>query len=222
MSHHESNARGHDGRMVDRMLFFSDAVFAIVLTIMVLELHAPVVEAVGAEQETSAELWNGIAHLGRVLFAYVVSFALVGMWWSIHMRVTRQLKVFDWPTAVMNLVFLFTVSVAPFAASVLGENVQLGAAWQIYWGVNAASSVALTLLMLTVSRGGGKLLVAPVGGREMVARTIQAIGPGVGFAVGVYLAGLGEIRLSQWCWVVIPPLMVISRLIWRQPKVTQD
>ncbi|EGF92712.1 hypothetical protein ABI_11490 [Asticcacaulis biprosthecium C19] len=218
MSHHESNARGHDGRMVDRMLFFSDAVFAIVLTIMVLELHAPVVEHFANERAGSAELWDGVAHLGRLLFAYGVSFALVGMWWSIHMRVTRLLTAFDWPTATMNLVFLFTVSMAPFASSVLGENLRLGAAWQIYWGVNAATSVALTVMMLVVSRGGGKLLVGGMAGRERFARLLQAIGPGVGFSVGVYLAGIGEVQLSQWCWIFILPVMFLARLVWNPKK----
>ncbi len=57
--HHGSSARGPDGRMVDRMLFFSDVVFAIVLTIMVLELHAPLLGPEGTLRAQSAP------HYGR-------------------------------------------------------------------------------------------------------------------------------------------------------------
>lgn len=210
MSHHESQARGPDARMVDRMLFFSDAVFAIVLTIMVLEMHAPVI----GDAATSEAIWHHVGEMWHIIFAYLISFALVGMWWSVHMRVTRSLHQFDWLTAVFNLVFLLTVSLTPFAASVLGEAIGAGAAWQIYWGVNAASSLSLTLLFIVVSRDHGRLLGGTMTGRERLARIVQSIGPGLGFSVGVYLAGIGEVGLSRWCWVVIPPVMAIARVIY--------
>ena len=199
--------------MVDRMLFFSDAVFAIVLTIMVLELHAPLMEARGtAQAESAAALWTALAGLGRTFFAYVLSFAIVGLWWSIHMRVTRSLHRFDGPAAVANLVFILTVTLIPFAASVLGENIANPAAWTIYWGVNAAASLSLTALMVITTRDGGRL----VGGmppRERAGRILQAMGPGLGFAVGAWLAFAGHLDLSRWCWLVIVPLSIVARFI---------
>ncbi len=212
-AHHESTARGADGRMVDRMLFFSDAVFAIVLTIMVLELHAPLLEAKGAAQaESAGALWAALGNMGRIFFAYFLSFAIVGFWWTIHMRVTRALHRFDWPSAVANLVFILTVTLIPFAASVLGENIANPAAWAVYWGVNAAASFALTGMMVITTRDGGHL-VGGMGGRERLGRVIQAIGPGLGFVVGVWLACSGHLDWSRWCWVVIPPVMTVARLV---------
>ena len=219
MSHHESQARGPDARMVDRMLFFSDAVFAIVLTIMVLELHGPVLEHNGGE-DGNAAIWQSLSHNARLLFAYLVSFALVGLWWSVHMRVTRQLHQFDWPSAVWNFVFLLTVTVIPFAASILGEGINASAAWEIYWGVNAAAAFALTMLMIVVSRGGGRL-IGGMGGRERMARILQSAGPGIGFAAGAWLAAAGYLDLSRFCWVIIIPISIVARLIMgRRPKVT--
>ncbi|MBW8880151.1 MAG: DUF1211 domain-containing protein [Asticcacaulis sp.] len=217
MSHHESNARGPDARMVDRMLFFSDAVFAIVLTIMVLEMHAPVMEGMAAGEQSAAALWHAIIGMSRVLFALVISFILVGMWWTVHMRVTRNLHYFDWPSAVLNLLFLFCVMITPFAASVLVENITNPTAWQVYWGVNAASSIALTLLMLTVSRDGGRL-VGGMNGRERTARALQAFGPGMAFSIGVYLAGSGHMELARWCWVFIFPVMMVARMVFHKKK----
>lgn len=218
MSHHESTAKGPDSRMVDRMLFFSDAVFAVALTIMVLEMHAPVMEGMGEAFQTSpSALWHALGELGHVTFALVISFILVGMWWTVHMRVTRNLHQFDWAVAVCNLLFIFCVMMTPFAASVLGSNVMNPAAWQIYWGVNAASSASLTLMMLVASRDGGRL-VGGMTGRERAARILQSIGPGIGFGVGSYLAGAGQLELSRWCWLIIPPVMMIARAIHHQKK----
>jgi len=218
MSHHESQGKGPDGRMVDRMLFFSDAVFAIVLTIMVLELHGPVLDHAGSD--ANAAIWENLSHNSRVLFAYVVSFILVGLWWSVHMRVTRQMHQFDWPSAVLNFVFLLTVTVIPFAASILGQGIMATAAWEIYWGVNAAASFALTILMFTLSRDGGRL-IGGMGGRERTARLLQSFGPGVGFAIGAWLAALGYLDLSRFCWIVIIPISLIARLIMGKRPAAQ-
>lgn len=217
MSHHESTARGADGRMVDRMLFFSDAVFAIVLTIMVLELHAPVFGEQGTIKATDAAVWQALGAQFHIFFAYLVSFMIVGLWWSIHMRVTRALHVFDWPSAVVNFAFLLTVTLIPFAASVLGVSITVGAAWVLYWGVNAASSTALTVLMIVVTRDKGRL-IGGMSGRERLSRIIQGIGPAIGFAAGAWAAGNGYLEFSRWCWVLIMPMGIISRMIYKQPK----
>lgn len=199
--------------MVDRMLFFSDAVFAIVLTIMVLELHAPLLAArAGATAQSPEALWSALTGMARIFFAYFLSFAIVGFWWTIHMRVTRLLHRFDWPSAVTNLTFILTVTLIPFAASVLGENVANPAAWTVYWGVNAAASYALTAMMIVTTRNGGKL-VGGVAGRERLGRLIQSVGPGIGFTAGAYLAATGHLDLSRWCWLAIPPVMGIARVV---------
>lgn len=217
MSHHESTAKGPDGRMVDRMLFFSDAVFAIVLTIMVLELHAPVFGGQTAETVTDVAVWQALGSQFHVFFAYFVSFAIVGLWWSIHMRVTRALHAFDWPSAITNFIFLLTVTLIPFAASVLSGGIKLGASWAIYWGINAAASLALTLMMIVVTRDRGRL-IGGMGGRERLARIVQGLGPAVGFAAGAWAAGNGYLEVSRWCWVLIMPMGIIARLIHRTPK----
>ncbi len=212
-AHHESTAKGPDGRMVDRMLFFSDAVFAIVLTIMVLELHAPLMEAKGAiKADSAAALWDALAGMARIFFAYFLSFAIVAFWWSIHMRVTRSLHRFDWPSATANLVFILAVTLIPFAASVLGENIVNPAAWTVYWGVNAATSYALTAMMIITTRKSG-VLVGGMTPRERLGRLIQSVGPGIGFTAGAWLAATGHLEISRWCWVAIPPVMGVARIV---------
>lgn len=209
--HHESAAKGADGRMVDRMLFFSDAVFAIVLTIMVLDLHAPLIRA-GAAAKSAATLWAALAAMAPTFWAYGMSFALVGLWWTIHMRVTRSLHRFDWPTAATNLVFILTVTLIPFASSLTGQNPDNPAAAVVYWGVNAGTSFALTALVILSTRGDGRL-IGTITKRERLSRVVQSAGPGLGFVAGAWLANTGRPDLSQWCWVLIFPFMSLSRAV---------
>lgn len=211
--HHESAVRGPDARMADRLLFFSDAVFAIVLTVMVLELQPP---ALTGPVGSDAALWDSVYAIRHQIAAFVISFVLVGLWWTIHLRATRRLIIFDWPVAILNLLFLFTIAAMPFACAVFGSAFESPAAMEIYWAVNAAASFAMTLLFVVMARGGGRLM-GGIGAGEWAFRFIQSIAPGIAFSVGVWLAANGYFMYSHFCWVLILPVMMLARLIPR-PK----
>jgi uncharacterized membrane protein len=74
MSHHESVAAGSQARLVDRMVFFSDAVFAIVLTLLVLELRPPHVAPGG-------DLWPALWIIRHAFVSFALSFGLVAIFW---------------------------------------------------------------------------------------------------------------------------------------------
>lgn len=205
MSHHESSAKGPDGRMVDRMLFFSDAVFAIVLTLLAIELHAP-------HAETNAELMSGLAAMAPKFFAFIISFALIGLWWSVHMRLTRRLIAFDWPTAVANLLALAFITLLPFASAVFGQNVGNNSALLVYWVVSAGAAWAMTLFFLVMTRDGGRL-VGGLRGREWWGWFLSSIAPGVAFTLGIYFALTEQVWLTRFAWAFMIPIQVLARLV---------
>ena len=84
MAEQHALERAPEMRMVDRMLFFSDAVFAIVLTLLVLELRPP-------EASDDAGLAIALKALSPKFFAFAASFALVSIFWTAHMAITRRL-----------------------------------------------------------------------------------------------------------------------------------
>jgi uncharacterized membrane protein len=197
-------------RMLDRMLFFSDAVFAIVLTLLVLELRPP-----EGLNETTITVARVLAAMAGNLFSFFISFALVGLWWFVHMRITKPLLIFDGPTAFLNFVFLLTVTLVPFASALLTAYGKTGPAWEIYWGVNAGSSLSLALLGLVASRAKGRLM----GGTTASARTIafaRALTPGLCFVGGIVLAATGHITLALYSWLPIPFLIMIMSRIQRR------
>lgn len=209
MSHHESAARGPDARMVDRMLFFSDAVFAIVLTLLAIELHAPEVEETG--------LWAALAGMWSQFFAFGLSFALIGLWWSIHMRITRSLTQFDWLVAITNLLVLSGVTLLPFATSVFGEQPSDLDALQFYWWVSLAVAISMMLLFITAARGGGRLIGGITRG-EWVFRISQSIAPIIAFACGVYFCAAGMIWPARFAAFIMFPIMWIGRALYRPAK----
>lgn len=211
--HHESSAKGPDARMVDRMLFFSDAVFAIVLTLLVIELHPP--QAAPGDAAFAAEASKAAAQIGF----FAMSFALVAVFWAAHLQVTRRLLAFDWPLAWVNLLLLFTIALMPFASATLMTQGIGAFSWRVYSSILVAASLAQTLLWLVASRGGGRLM-GGVHWKERAFRTLRALAPGLAFAAGYGAVEMGRLDLAMWCWVLIAPIVALAGLLFgaRHPK----
>lgn len=215
MTHHpDAPARHIESRLIDRLLFFSDAVFAIVLTLLVIELHPPHLPP--NSPEFYGELATSLTHV--VFFA--MSFALVAIFWAAHMSLLRSLQVFDWPVAWINLAFLFTIALMPFGTSMLMAQGITQISWQIYSVILIGASLAQTLLWLAVSRGGGRLM-GGVDWRELTLRTLRGLAPGAAFAAGFYAAEIGRLDLAVWCGALIAPMILVFRIIFAPKRVSK-
>jgi uncharacterized membrane protein len=199
-----------DHRLLHRLLFFTDAVFAIVLTILVLELRAPETFHV-ATVETLREAAPHIA-------AFVFSFAIIGIFWLAHMNTTRRLARFDWLTAVANLVFLLPLSMLPYATAWFGADPAGAVAWSIYCWTMVAISAGNVLVVLAAHRGSGKLIVGGADPREAAYRIFRASIPGLSFALGLVVMAVGQPILAHWCWIVIGPLFLLARFLKPKPR----
>ena len=189
-----------DERLVHRLLFFTDAVFAIVMTLLVLELKPPLEPgAMGAMA-------------GKVA-TFTFSFSILAIFWLAHQATTRRLIRFDWPTAIANLVFLFPICLLPFVSAWVGEALGSAAAWSAYSLVLIACSASNIALVLIGSRGGGRLMADGMGGRERMFRVARAASPGVSFAIGLIAAQTGAMTVAQFCWLLIPPLLIVVRVL---------
>lgn len=189
-------------RLLERMLFFSDAVFAIVLTLLVLELRLPA-------GVTDARLFRGVLELEPKLVAFAITFALVAVFWIAHLSMMRRLNAFDWLVAWVNLFFLFTVTLTPFISTLLGEYSVFGNAWRLYCLALIAIGSAQFVLFLVIYRGHGRL-IGGVGRREFWHRLIRAASPAASFAVLLALSLLGFTRISFiLSFLIVPTILVL-------------
>lgn len=101
---------------LERVIFFSDAIFAIVITIMVLDVKVPEVNSGNA---TEKDLLKLFLHVVPRLIAYLVSFALIGSLWMKHLRIFSFLKDYNRQLIALNLLFLLSISLFPFALSLV-------------------------------------------------------------------------------------------------------
>lgn len=206
---------GEDDRLLHRLLFFTDAVFAIVLTLLVLELRPP-------EAESGAELVRGLVEMINHFIAFVMSFALVSVFWLAHMNTVRRLRHFDWPTAIANLAFLLPVCLLPFASSLVGEARFGMVAWRFYCWNLIGTSAAMVALTLVVNRGEGHL-VGGLAPRERLYRALRAASPGIAFALSLTGQQLRLDRLALFAPLLIPAIFLVAeRFVKPRPKPASE
>jgi uncharacterized membrane protein len=102
---------------LERMVLFSDAVFAIVITLMAIEIHIP--ESV--RFKNSEDLSHELILLLPNIIAYAASFFYIGYTWYQHLQVFSLLKDYDKGLVIRNLVMLFFVGFFPFGASIIAR-----------------------------------------------------------------------------------------------------
>jgi len=198
-----------DERLLHRMLFFTDAVFAIVLTILVLELKPPE----SFREANVHTLRHMIPHIG----AFIFSFTIISVFWIAHMNTTRKLMRFDWPTALANLLFLLPICLLPFATSWVGADINGGFAWAIYSWTLVAISSANMVTVLVAYRGSGRLVQGGASRREVAYRLARSAAPGTAFAVGLLVLAAGQTILAHMCWVLIGPCFWLAEAVLK-PK----
>jgi len=125
--------RSHENTALsfERVLFFSDAVFAIVITLLVLELKAPHMDrAVFTEEAMRHELFD----LLPKFLGFVYSFFIVGLLWIEHHRIFRYIVDWDFGLVARNLLFLLFVAFIPFPTALFSENYYSRTAFILYAG----------------------------------------------------------------------------------------
>jgi uncharacterized membrane protein len=98
----------------DRIEIFSDAVFAVAITLLILDLRVP---------DTSGSVINGLADRWPTFAAFGISFVIVGCIWISHYRVFRNVREVDTVLLFLNLALLMTVVLVPFGTSLMAAFV---------------------------------------------------------------------------------------------------
>ncbi|MBS1599780.1 MAG: DUF1211 domain-containing protein [Bacteroidetes bacterium] len=102
-----------------RLEAFSDGVFAIAITLLILEIKLPDHAAL-EHQSLSQYLWN----LWPKYFAYVFSFGVIGIFWANHHYIFKLYKRTDHVFNMLNVLFLLTISFLPFPTAIFGEYIE--------------------------------------------------------------------------------------------------
>ena len=104
---------------LDRLAFFTDAVFAITITLLVLEIKVPVIHA---DQITDKLLWESLLSMIPTFIGFLVSFYVIGIYWLAHQSMTHFIIRTSRKLLWNNLLFLLPVVLMPFSTAFLSES----------------------------------------------------------------------------------------------------
>lgn len=172
---------------------FSDAVIAIIITIMVLELHAPE----GAN-------WSDLRSLAPIFLSYLFSFVYLGIYWNNHHHLFQAVERVDGKVLWSNLHLLFWLSLIPFTTAWMGENPFAGPPVALYGVVLLCAGLAYYLLAhaLVATHGSASALAAALGSDAKGRASVLL------YAIAVPLA-----LVAAWLALAIYVLVAVMWLI---------
>ncbi|GLH70572.1 hypothetical protein GETHPA_21050 [Geothrix rubra] len=177
-----------------RLEAFSDGVIAILITIMVLELHVPR----GAE-------WAALRPLLPVILSYVLSFVYLAIYWNNHHHMLHVVQRVGGGILWANLHLLFWLSLVPFVTGWMGENRFAPVPTALYGVVLLMAALAYWLLqrIIIAHQGPGSVLAAAVG-RDLKGKLSPLL----------YALAIPSAFLSPW---IAGGLYVLVALMWLVP-----
>ncbi|MGW4392521.1 TMEM175 family protein [Streptomyces sp. NPDC004685] len=179
-----------------RVVAFSDAVIAIAITLLVLEIHPP---------HDTSHLLHGLAELWPSYLAYAVTFMLIGQVWANHHIMFDHIRSADRLVLFLNTVLLMDIAFLPFAASVLAEAFRDGHGQRtavVLHGIAFELAAVLFNIIWWHARHDRRLLATTIdaAGVTAISRRFQlaVIWLGVGILLGALLPVIGVTAISAF------------------------
>lgn len=164
----------------ERLVFLTDGIIAIIITILVLDIKVP-------DLGSGQSLAESFAEVRPTFISFVISFLLVGMFWTLHRQTFSHVRYVDHNATWLNFLFVLALALVPYASSALGEYATEPAALHLYGLVLIAASVLRLLLNAYFQSHPGLLWNAPSRHvRRVLAMTTSA--PIVVYALAMLVA----------------------------------
>lgn len=178
----------------NRLEAFSDGVIAIIITIMVLELHPP--------HEAS---FAALLPVLPSLLSYILSFVYLAIYWNNHHHMLKLVKTVNGAILWANMGLLFCLSLVPFATAWLGQHHEVPLPAALYGAALILPAIAWQFLQAAIIRHQGRdsVMAAAVGG-DLKGK----------LSVGLYAAGIGLAWVNSWLSIA---LYAIVALMWLVP-----
>jgi len=184
-----NEAEAHDKKLLDRISMFSDAVYAIVLTLLVLELHIPEL----VNKSSLHEMLMGIEEMGPKLSAFLLSVLMVGGNWIASVNLQKLLVKTNELCIGLSVSYLIIISLFPFSCEIIGTYPDNPGSYLIFGILSIAMTINAYIWMRTIDKNQ---LLHPQADYKEWRKLMRQLPYILVFLVGVSLSAFVSTRLS--------------------------
>ncbi len=186
----------HHRHLLDRVVFLSDGVFAIAMTLLVLDLRLPPVA-----EHSSAALRDALVANVSHFITFVISFEVIGLFWTAHLRMFSLIASYTRGLAFLNLLFLMSIAIMPFSTTLVGEYGRLTLAAVFYSLSLVFTSLTSNALWFYASRRA-RLLDPAVSRADVTVVTTRGLVTLAFFVIGTGVAFI-SVQVASIVWISI-------------------
>ena len=198
----------HAAGLLERLIVLSDGVFAIAMTLLVVELTLP-----QATSGATADLVAQLRALGPRYLSYAVSFLVVASYWTSHQRIYRYIVRADSTLVWLNIALLLCIAFQPFPTSVLGAFSTTPA---VTFYAATLFGTGVVVLVLWVYATHDRRLVSPDLDRRLIQHhTLRAATAPLVFLVSIGIAQVNP-SAAELSWLAIAVLIGGLRWLYRE------
>ncbi len=188
---------------LDRIVFFSDAVMAIAITLLVLDLKVP--EASG---ETALDLGSEMLGMWPKYLGYIVSFWVIALYWTAHHRCYRYIRKYDRRLIYLNFLFLMFIAFMPYPTALLFSRPTRSLSVALYAGTAAGMGLSLAWVWIYATRH--RFIPADMGLPLIRDIRLNLLLPPIVFLLSAVVA-LFSANLAMYLWFLLIPVYVLRR-----------
>ncbi len=184
------------GQSVERLAALSDGIFAVAMTLLVLDLRVPAGEAIHSEHD----LWRALVALSPRLVMYLMSFLTLGIFWIGQQTQLNHLTRSDRSLSWIHILFLLAVSITPFSTMLLAEFTAYRLALLEYWlNILLLGSTLYFSWVCATEKGLVKNDLTPRCSLLLKAASSSGKRCMPSAPCSASSALIGALRLSSWC-----------------------
>ncbi len=194
-----------DSKMgLERLVFFSDAVFAIAITLLALEIRLPV----EATNLTNQNLLAVLLSIWPKYLSFIISFLVIGNFWIAHHRRFSLLTRYDNRLLVLNLLMLMSIAFIPFPTSIISENGNRTAT--IFYALAIIVTGLLSALLWWYTAWENRLIDKSVDKQEVRRNLLSILTTPAVFLLSIGLAFINP-DLGKFSWILTAPAALMLR-----------
>jgi len=189
---------------LERLILFTDAVFAIAITLLAVEIRVPELHHLPSD----GEIWQLMLELVLKFVGFFIGFFVIALFWLAHHRIFRFVRAYDAKLLKLNILFLLFIVVMPFSSSLFGAYATVRAAFVVY-AITVMLAGLAQMALQRYLRDPAHRLVLPEDRAHPDLDLGRPLVPVLGFALATVVVSLLPDDIRWRLLIPLTPLLIL-------------